>query len=112
MIIQFIQPGLIELPTPVTFDQFIQPAKLSDVCDIPHMGGLDVLAAGMGKTQFGQPQSPRRELRLRQANFLTISSFDCSNELSDRVDSEPNSIICVHPNYETNQSTFSGDSGM
>lgn len=101
-------PGLIELPTPITFNEHIRPVQLSNTCGMPHLGGEDVVAAGMGRDEMDK-KTERSDMRLRHANFVTKSSFFCSFQTNHRMD--PNTIICANANHDTNQSVYKGDSG-
>ena len=114
---------MLELPTPIIFNEFIQPAKLSTACDIPQLGGQDVTAIGMGGTAYDQ-DIPRSEVRLRQADFVTKSADYCATETIKNSEyfakhygtdilreDQAYGMTCIEPNYARNQSTFHGDSG-
>lgn len=98
--------ALLELPTPITFDQYVRPVNLTNFCSIPHMGGEIVTAAGTGRTQMDESAS---DWRLRHAHSMTISSEFCSNQLQHKLN--PNGILCGDVNRTNNQSIYDGDSG-
>lgn len=114
--------ALFELPTPIAFNQYIRPARLTNACDAPYNGGEEVIAAGMGVTEKQQYfNAPRSEVRLRQVNLMTLSSVYCAEKKIEKqygnatriseIKKHRYGIICVKPNYERAQCTAPGDSG-
>lgn len=117
-----IPSALLELPTPIAFNQYIRPAILTNACDAPYSGGEEVIAAGMGVTEKYQHfAEPRSEIRLRQVNLMTLSSVYCAGKKIQKqygnatriyeIKKHRHGIICVEPNYGRKQCTASGDSG-
>lgn len=101
-------PALIQLPTPISFNHFIQPANLTNVSDASHLGGLVVVAAGTGRNKLDVPIP---DGLLRYANFLTLSSELCVRNMLYEMN--PNAIICAGVNFANkNQSIYKGDSGI
>lgn len=86
--------------------RLIQPVQLTTSCEIPHLGGRSVIAAGMGRINTKQ-SIPLSERRLRQAHFETISSQVCSNNVRHP---NPQMIVCTEAN-DRGQSGAPGDSG-
>lgn len=100
--------GLIKLPSPITFNEFIQPVAFTHVCETPHMGGQDVITAGMGYTSMEKPLTSNKH-RLRHARLVTMPSKHCSQQSANRKN--PDTIICVLSNGANGQSAYKGDSG-
>lgn len=98
------------MSSPITFNEFIQPVNLTNICEIPHLGGQAVIAAGMGMDDFTTSKN-RDQFRLRQASFVTMSSeLDKCTALPDDNQVDANTVICAKPN-EHQQSIYYGDSG-
>lgn len=92
--------GLLELPTPITFDVFIQPAKMSTACDIPHKGGQEVVAIGIGNSNmFQRDPNSRSQLRLRHGLFVTESSEYCSDEVTRFLSKSYGHFFLSQQNY-------------
>lgn len=100
--------ALINLPQPITFSQFIQPAKLANNCDIPHLRSEIVITAGMGRINKSE-SLPIPERRLRHVFLKTILSEDCSNNLNYKLD--PDTAICASV-IENGERVAIGDSGI
>lgn len=95
----------MKLPKSTTLNEYIQPVKLTAICDFPHAGGVNVIGLGMGRYEVLTNVAPS-DRRLRQAIFTTISSGYCSTRTNYKLD--PNSIICAPIGWQT---LFKGDSG-
>lgn len=83
---------------------------MTNVCDSPHAGGMEVIAAGTGTYMHFQ-YTQRSELRLRQASFVTIDSVHCLDYLTHKNRVNPDAIICAHVNGN-DQAVYTGDSGI
>lgn len=102
----FIIIALLELATPITLNESIQPVKLTNICSMPHVGGQSVIAAGTGRTIMDERTS---DFRIRNAQFVTMSSVSCSQQT--RFQLNPNTILCANANVY-NQTIYKGDSGI
>lgn len=100
--------ALIKLPQPIAFNEFIQPAKLANDCNMPHWRGKSVTAVGMGRIEVNT-WLPIPERRLRQAYFTTMSSGECSKYAFSKTD--PETFICARANAN-GQRISVGDSGI
>lgn len=98
--------GLLELPRPIRVSKFIQPAKMSTVCEIPHMGEQNVIVAGMGKFKVDDNSNSGV---LLQAELVTVDSESCTNLM--KFKRTPETIICASTNLDTYKKTDLGDSG-
>lgn len=98
--------ALLELPEPITLTESIQPAKLTNICAAPHMGGQPVTAAGTGRTKMDERAS---DFRIRHARFVTMSSESCSEQMRYKLN--PLTVLCANANGN-HQAIYKGDSGI
>lgn len=96
----------MELPTPISFNQYIQPISLTTVCDVPHLGGKSVIATGTGRTEMDKPPS---DFLIRQAHLTTIPSKKCADQ--KLYEDNPKRVICVYETSDGSQAAYKGDSG-
>lgn len=98
----------MKLPHRVSLTPTIQLAKLPSDCRSLHMGNEAITIIGTGR--YTIKKSPLNvQTTIRQAQFTTISSDECSLLLGDE-NLEQRSIICAK--VANNQSAYDGDSGM
>lgn len=97
---------MIELPTPITIDEFIQPANLTQSCQIPHLGKQEIIGAGTGMIGL---ITKNHGYKLHEATLETISSELCSTGTKNKLD--PNTILCADV-MEKQQALSEGDSGI
>lgn len=99
------QQGLIELPSKVVPNQYIQPIQLPTECG-DNLENIDVIAIGSGKSNlFGRNQ----DSLMRHGYFATMLSDNCTKRLINNY-KNPASVLCAEPNMS--QSIYRGDSGM
>lgn len=95
--------GLIQLPEPITPNDFISPAKLPRDC-IGAQINETVMAIGNGRTEFRKPAIDKT---LRHGFSVVIPNSQCESALRKHPD--PSSVICAHAIRRKN--IYAGDSG-
>lgn len=98
---------MIELPTPIVLDVFIQPAKLTNLCQASSLGGLKVVAAGTGRIYYHKRTD---DTQLREAIMEIMPSENCTRRTS-KYGVSPNTAICAIVGQD-GLSTYFGDSGI
>lgn len=100
--------GLIELPTPLKLDRFIEPAKLPADCG-ENLVDEFAYTAGVGVKTFNEHYYDE-DSRIHHANLIVTANAYCQRLL--RHSTDVRSIICAYSRSPHDMQTpYHGDSG-